>query len=295
MPGKNKFVPMSVFTVFLTGLIMTGCGRDGRDDEVVARAGSATLTQSMLQKQMAWEGIRPDMESQYVEKWIDRQLLSEEAKRLGFHKSPDLEYEMEVLGHEILINKLLEATFAERIQITEEEIEAAYESSKDLFQVQEEDVRILHILTETREEASLAYQEIRAGMAFEKVARERSIDVFKEFGGDMGHIRQRDVIPEVSRNAFRLMEGAVSQIFQSDEGYHIIKVLDKRSKGEIKGLPDVRDEIRERIRVNKERNVYYDLLYQLQNRSKVYLSPIYQASQPSGESAPLDQTEEGSK
>ncbi|NQT26652.1 peptidylprolyl isomerase [candidate division KSB1 bacterium] len=293
MSKINKAIWISAF---LISLFFWGCKQGNGNDEVVARAGNTSLTRSMIENQMAREGIRPEQESQYVEKWIDRQLLYEEAKRLGFHKSSDMEYELELLEKEILINKLLEATFSERIQIDEEEIEAAYENSKDLFQVLEEDVRILHILTETRQEANLAAQEIRAGMTFEEVAQQHSIDVFKDLGGDMGYIRQRDVIPEVARNAFRLREDAVSQIFQSDYGYHIIKVLDKRSKGETKRLPDVRDEIRERIRVNKERNVYYDLLYQLQNRSKVYFSPAYQTQDTeSGESMQGDQPKEGSE
>ena len=296
LPIKDKIYRITLGAILLIGLFATGCGRSDGSDEVVARIGSATLTRSKLESQMAWEGMRKDQESQYIERWIDRHLLYEEAKRLGFHKSTDVEYELEVLEKEILINRLLEATFSERIQIEEEEIEAVYENNKDLFQVQEDDARILHILTETREEANMAYQEIRAGMSFEEVAKQRSTDVFKDVGGDMGYIRQRDVIPEVWRNAHRLREDAVSQIFQSDYGYHIIKVIDKRSKGDTRSLPDVRDEIRERIRVNKERNVYYDLLYQLQNRSKVYFSPDYQVNDTEpDESAQEDVAEEGTE
>lgn len=295
MPMRTKTIRLGVCSaVFI--LIFTGCGQGDRNDEVVARVGSVSLTRSMLQSQMALEGYRPEQESRYVEKWIDRELLYEEARRLGFQRSPEVEYELSLLEKEILINRLLEATFAERIQIDEEEIEAAYENSKELFQVEEDDVRILHILTETRHEADLAYQEIRAGMAFEEVAQNRSKDVFSQQGGDMGYVRQKDVIPEVARNAFRLREGAVSPVFQSEHGYHIIKVLDKRSQGDTKGLPDVRNEIRERIRVNKEHNVYYDLLYQLQNRTEVSVSPSFQSQEdPSGDSAPEEKAQEGSE
>lgn len=299
---NSTWIHVGSVSSLLISLILSGCGGTNRKDEVIARVGNNALTRSMLESQMAWEGYRRDQESQYVEKWIDRQLLYEEARRLGFHKSPEAEHELAMLEKEILINRLLEATFSERIQIDDEEIEATYENSKDLFQVQEDDVRILHILTETRQEANLAYQEIRAGMAFEEVAQNRSRDVFSQRGGDMGYIQEREVIPEVARNAFRLREGAVSPIFQSDHGYHIIKVLDKRSQGDTRGLQDVRDEIRERIRVNKERNVYYDLLYQLQNRTDVYLSPVYQTPDTdiesgetgkSDETVQADQSEEG--
>ncbi|HDQ46265.1 MAG TPA: hypothetical protein ENN17_12345 [bacterium] len=232
----------------------------------------------MIDRRMAVEGYRPEQEGDYVARWVNRELLCQEARRLGFHRAEGLDLELEMIEKEFLIQRLLENTFAERIRITDEEVTAAYEAEKELFVVKADEVRLYHVLTETREEANLAYREIQAGKPFVEVARARSVDIFREQGGDMGYIAQEQVIPEVAQAAFRTPRGGLSPIFRTSQGYHILRVADRRSKGEIKPLSEVQDEVRRRIRVNKERAVYFDLLYQLQNRSKIYIAETYHAS-----------------
>jgi len=258
--------------IFIGVSLFLGCRASNTDKEIVARVGDAIITREDLKQKMAWEGIRPDQESEFVDRWVNRELLYQEAKRLGLRKSEDLRLELELVEKEYLIQKLLERTFSDKIQILEEEITAYYEKNKDLFQVDDDEVRVFHILTKTKEESDLAYKEIMAGKAFDKVARERSIGMFREKGGDMGFIKKDDVIPEVARYAFRLTEGSVSPVFSSKYGYHILKVVKKRAKDSVKDLMDVRDEVIQRLRVSKERSVYFDLLFQLQNKTKVYVS-----------------------
>ena len=196
------------------------------------------------------------------------------AKKLGLDESEaeNLQMELQMVEKEYYIQKLLDRTYAQNIQITEEEIKSYYDKNIDLFSVNEDQIWAMHILTETKEEADLAYQEIRAGIAFDEVARERSIGILRERGGDMGFIRREDVINEVERAAFRIPEGEVSQVFTSDFGFHIIKVVKKLSAGDVKDLIDVRDEIRQQLQVRKERSVYYDLLSRLQNNTEVNIN-----------------------
>lgn len=239
------------------------------DDEVVARVGNTILTREDMKQKMAWEGVGPDQESDFVDRWVDRELLYQEAKRLGLDKAVELQWEIELVEKEYVIQMLLERTFMQEVEITEEEIVDYYERNKDEFQADEEAVRAFHILKESKAEADVARQEIMAGKAFEKVAQESSVGIFRERGGDMGFFRRGDVIPEIERYAFRLPEGQVSRVFQSNYGFHIIKVIKKRARGDYREISEVRDDIFHQLRVNKERSAYYDILFQLQNRTKV--------------------------
>lgn len=250
-------------------LALVACGRRVPEEEIVARVGDAVLRRDVMIQRMKWEGMREDQENEFVERWVNQELLYQEAKKLGLHKTEELHWELELVEKEFLIQKLLENTFANKILITEEEVLSHYEKYKEEFQVDEDEVRALHVLTKTREEANAARQEILAGKPFEEVAKERSVDIFRERGGDMGFFKRDDVIPEVQRYAFRSSEGTLSIVFSSSYGYHLLKVLKKRVKGDVKDLSDVRAEIIQRLRVNKERSVYYDLLFQLQNKTKI--------------------------
>lgn len=265
--GKIKFL-FALVLVFL----FNGCGTRVAENEIVARVGDAVLTREVMKERMVWEGMRSEYESEFVERWVDRELLYQEARRMGLHKTVELHWELDLVEREYLIHKLLERTFVKKLKITEEEIRLYYEKNKELFRVDQDEVRAFHLLVKTREEANLALQEIRAGKPFEEVVKEHSVGILKEQGGDMGFFRKGDVISEIARVAFYLSEGKVSAIFQSSHGYHILKVLKKRRKDDVKDLSEVRDEISQRLRVNKERAVYYDLLYQLQNKTKVYVS-----------------------
>jgi parvulin-like peptidyl-prolyl isomerase len=187
------------------------------------------------------------------------------------HQADDIQESLERLEKELLINKLLERTYNEKIRLSEEEIQSYYDQNITDFQIDADEVRIQHILLSSRADANLALQEINAGNSFESVAKARSIDAFAQQGGEMGFIRSEDVIPEIQRIAFRLSKDQVSTVIRSSYGYHIIKVLDKRSEGDTKPLTEVRTEIMQRLRVVKEGQVYYDLLYQLQNQNKYYV------------------------
>lgn len=262
------------FLNLFLGLIIVsfGCEKNESEGEIVAQVGNVALRREALNRRMAWEGATPEQESEFVDQWVNRELLYQEAKRLDLDKSEELAWELELVEKEFLIQKLLERTFVEKVQITEDEVNAYYRANIEEYKVDEDELRALHILTKSKAQADLAYQEIIAGKPFETVAREYSEGMFRDQGGNMGFFSRGHVIPEISRNAFRLSVGRVSRVFSSAHGYHILKVLKKRIKGEYKELVDVRDEIFQQLRVEKERAAYYELLFQLQKTTRVNVS-----------------------
>ena len=272
----NKRFLYSIICIFciigIALLYIQSCSGKMDNTEVVARVGNTILTRNTMIERMSWEGFRPGQESDFVERWVNRELLFQESKRLGLDRHDELKWELELVEKEFVIQKLLERMFAEKIRITENEILAYYEQNKNQFIVEEDEIRILHILTKNREDAVLAHQEIRAGKLFQEVAQDRSIGIFRENGGDIGYIRQGDVSIEIWRKARSLNEDQLSAIFRSSHGYHVIKVIKKRFKGSVKELEEIQSEILQRLRISKEGSVYYDLVYQLQNKIKVYVS-----------------------
>jgi peptidyl-prolyl cis-trans isomerase C len=267
---SNIILNYVIVVCFILGFL--GCWRTIDENEIVAKVGNMQLTKDVMKQRMSSEGFRPDQKNEFIERWIDRELLYQEAKRLGLGDTEDVRQELEQVKKEYLISKLMGRVFVKEIIISEDEIASYYEDNKDLFKIDEDEVRVFHILAKSKSDADLALKEIHAGKSFETVARERSIGLFKEKGGDIGYIRKSDVIPEIARLAFYLPIGKVSKVFKSTYGYHIIKVLKKKVKGSIKELPEVRDDILQRIHVDKERSVYYDQLFRLRNKADVFIS-----------------------
>ena len=250
--------------------VLARCGSKSPQEQIVAKVGDVLLTRKALHAEMESEGVHPVRENDFIERWINRELLVQEAKLQSLDRSDEVRKALEKLEKEVLVNKLLEKTFAEQIHIGDDEMASFYEKNKDLFTVPGDEARILHLLTKTQYEASQALQEIRAGKPFEDVVKERSVDSFRDRGGDLGFVQRADVIPEIARYAFFLAEGTVSPVFQSSHGFHIIKIVKKYKPNDVKLLEDAKSDILQRLRVNEERIVYVDLLNRLQNKFKAY-------------------------
>jgi parvulin-like peptidyl-prolyl isomerase len=90
-------------------------------------------------------------------------------------------------------------------------------------------VNARHIVVDTEEEAQRLLEQIRAGADFAALAQAHSQDAFtRERGGDLGYF-PRGILTssKVEDVAFSLQPGQVSDVLESELGYHIIQVLDR--------------------------------------------------------------------
>lgn len=112
--------------------------------------------------------------------------------------------------------------------ITEDTVKAAYDQFVADFKPVEE-VRARHILVATEEEAKAVKAELDGGKPFEVLAMEKTTDPSgKQNGGDLGFFQKGMMVPEFEAVAFTLEPGAVSDPVQSQFGWHIIKLEEKR-------------------------------------------------------------------
>lgn len=123
----------------------------------------------------------------------------------------------------------------------------------------DESVRVRHILVKMDPNAVLQeksaalkkIQDIKAklnrGADFEELAKQYSDDTASaKRGGDLGFIVRGQMVKKFEEAAFALPVGGVSDIVQTDFGYHIIKVEEKRAPSKLR-LEDVRDDLKEYI------------------------------------------------
>jgi energy-coupling factor transporter ATP-binding protein EcfA2 len=88
-----------------------------------------------------------------------------------------------------------------------------------------------------------ALARVRKGEDFAKVAAELSRDPGSgKDGGDLGYFTQDRMVPQFGAVAFQLKAGDVSEPVQTQFGWHVIKVEDKRSKP-LPKFEDVKGEI----------------------------------------------------
>ncbi|MCC7194584.1 MAG: peptidylprolyl isomerase [Gemmatimonadaceae bacterium] len=151
-------------------------------------------------------------------------------------------YKLQQMGYDSL---KAHGRLAAPVQVTEEEVSAAFASSKDKLPKRPEMVAFRQVVVAprpsaaeraaARAKAESLLVEIQKGADFATVARRESMDPgSKDLGGDLGWARRGSgFVPEFERVIFSLPPGAVSPVFETTFGFHIVKI-DRVQPAEVK-------------------------------------------------------------
>jgi peptidyl-prolyl cis-trans isomerase C len=202
-------------------------------ETVVATVGGEPVTEGDLS--FAAEDLAQDLAQMPPEErrafllrvLIDMKVMAGAAKSAGMDQTPIFAQRLKYLEE----RALRRAYFADAIagKVTEEAIRADYDAFVAQFKPQDE-VHARHILVETKEEADAIKADLDGGADFAAFAKEKSIDPGSGAnGGDLGFFAKGMMVPEFETAAFALVNaGDVSEPVQSQFGWHIIKLDEKR-------------------------------------------------------------------
>ncbi|MGA2419779.1 MAG: peptidylprolyl isomerase [Candidatus Acidiferrum sp.] len=124
------------------------------------------------------------------------------------------------------------------VHISDDQLKAQYQQNIAQYQVQNR-VHVEHILLTTvgktsaekeeiRQKAEDILKQVKKGGNFSDLAKKYSEDPgSKDKGGDLGFITQGQTVPNFEKTAFSLEPGQVSDLVETQYGFHIIKVLEK--------------------------------------------------------------------
>ncbi|MCI4645849.1 MAG: peptidylprolyl isomerase [Hyphomonadaceae bacterium] len=175
-----------------------------------------------------------------LDQLIDQRLMAQEALAKGLNREGTAPRRLEAARERVLGNILVESLVA--AHVTDEKIRQMYSQQVGLQQIDDE-VRISMILVETEEEAEEVRQRVTTGEEFNVVAFEVSLDTATRLeGGALGYV-QPNLMGEPFASAIGdTSVGDVSEPFESDTGWHLIKVEDRRTPPP-KTLEEMRPEI----------------------------------------------------
>ncbi len=197
---------------------------------------------------------------------IEIRLLAAKATTEGLDKTPEFQRRMDFLRARTLHSALVDTEVAKKI--TDEEIRARYDQEVANTPPVNE-VKARHILVKTKEEAEAIIKELDGGADFEKLANEKTNDPSgKTSGGDLGWFGPGQMVPEFEKAAFALNAGEYTkEPVQSQFGWHVIKVEDKRTK-----QPPAFDQVKEQVRSLLLREKYFALVKSIRDAAKVEIA-----------------------
>ena len=167
----------------------------------------------------------------------------QELKNAGMTVSDLKETLSENIREEELKQRIISQNISRKVHITEAEIEEYYHENIDSIPLRSEKDKIGFILREVKvgkatrdkkyKEIHDILEKIRKGESFDELAKQYSECPSGKKGGDLGFISRGTTVKPFEDAAFALMEGEVSEIIETQFGYHVIKVNEIKD-GEIK-------------------------------------------------------------
>jgi peptidyl-prolyl cis-trans isomerase C len=137
-----------------------------------------------------------------------------------------------------------------------------------------ERVRASHILVANESTAKDVLAQLKAGTSFEELAAKYNSDASANTGGDLGYFTKGQMVPEFEAAAFALPVGGLSDVVQTQFGFHIIKVTDKKPS-EQKWLKDITDPAERQMAFANERQNVDNYIAGLRAKAKILVAPEY--------------------
>src|SRR5205823_11653619 len=141
-----------------------------------------------------------------------------------------------------------------KINVPSADVERFYNENSEQYATTDQ-VRASHILlkTEGKDDAAVKtkaeeiLKQAKAGADFAELAKKNSEDDSNaKNGGDLDYFGRGRMVPEFDQAVFAMQPGQISDLVKTQYGYHIIKLVDKKSAA-TRPLAEVRQQLTDQL------------------------------------------------
>jgi peptidyl-prolyl cis-trans isomerase C len=176
---------------------------------------------------------------------IDQRLLAKEAEKRDLASDPAIQAQLAQARAQVLQQGIIEKAIEDGV--TEERLQQAYAAMRGQPGFAQEETHARHILVAEEGKAREIIGRLEQGGDFDALAKENSTDPSAETNaGDLGWFTRDMMVPEFAEAAFKIEPGTIGDDpVQSQFGWHIIKVEDRRTK--VPTFAEKEPELREQV------------------------------------------------
>ncbi len=250
-------------------------------DPIVARINGEVITQSQLNDlydslnlQMRQQYDRAGGKAAFLDNYMRKRLLLQEALKSGFDKRPEVQEAVNAAKESALFDRYVKEVVSQQI-VTDEMVRKYYDDHHDDFN-EPEQVKAYHIIVmyngtgpkpKTKEEAKAEIEKIAKELherangwtnidaaqrahamltAFNDAAKKYSEDGTAPQGGDLGWFERGKMDKTFEDVAFGLKPGTMSEPFETRFGFHIVFVEGHRAP-RVTPFDEEKQSIREKL------------------------------------------------
>jgi peptidyl-prolyl cis-trans isomerase SurA len=162
------------------------------------------------------------------------------------------------------------------VMVAESDMKRYFQEHRDRFALSEE-YTISQILirprspddtAEAREKTREVMARLKQGESFEDLALRFSDGPNASHGGHLGLVRQGELLPGIERTISTLVPGGISDVIETSEGFHIVRLEDKKPK-QFRPYEQVRTEIQGLVFQQKNEDGFQAWLADLKNKAYI--------------------------
>ena len=256
--------------------LFAGCSREGPSRPYVARVGSVELREEDIAGPADSLARARGKSMAFINEWVVNELLYQEAQHRGMADTDELRKQLEATRKRLAIEALLEKEVygGGADEVSDDEVAAAFKKSVSSFTLREDVARVSYALFSERDEANQLRSSVLRGSSWE--------DALAACQRDSVHGRE---LRAVARNQFftqatlfpdelwklarTLPKEEVSYVVKTAAGYYVLTVHSIRHVGEAPEFEFVKNEVRERLLIERRRARYEQLVSDLRTKHKV--------------------------
>jgi peptidyl-prolyl cis-trans isomerase C len=275
-PALYLFLACAAIAAGAHGL--TACSPIPEDSPVLVIVNEKPITQSEFEYR--WSELPPSSHARYrneggkrkfLDDLISRELLLQEARRLGLDQSPSVRERLERAKEQLALDELMRATVKARTDISTEELESYYTAHAAEVQATDQ-IHAAHIVVTTASMAWELKRQLDKGADFARLAYRFSLDqATKQHGGDLGPSPRGMLGPEIDAILQTLKPGMVSEPFETDAGFHLVKLI-SRGPGDAASRHAVLERLRHELYAEKQRQRFEELLSKLRATATIRMA-----------------------
>jgi len=260
-------------------------GMDQLDDEQLAKIKEDLLESLVSRKVFYQESQKKGIEVD--EATIDERLAN---MKKQFPKEDDFKNMLEKMNltedalksqlrKGMAIQKLIDREVVSNLKISDKDTKDYYDGHMDLFK-QPGKIQASHILVkvepgadesvkvEALKKIKKIQKEVKAGGDFAELAKKYSDCPSGAKGGDLGYFGRGQMVKPFEEAAFSLNPGEISDITETDFGYHLIKAGDKKPEV-ITDYKDIKEKLAQYLKQMKTEEEVKKYIESLEKKAKI--------------------------
>jgi peptidyl-prolyl cis-trans isomerase C len=239
------------------------------------------ISRELLYQESQKKGVKVNKEKLETEyEGLKKRFPSEEEfkSRLSSLKISEVDVKTQI-ERGLVIQEFIDEEIGGKVMVPEKDVKAYYDTHPDSFK-QPEQVRASHILIKVDPQADEAkkaaarkkLEEIRRrllkGEEFVALAREFSEGPTNVRGGDLGYFRRGQMVKPFEDTAFALKVGELSEVVETQFGFHLIKVTGKKPETTI-AYVDIKERLQKYLKDEKVQQEVTVYIEELKTKAKV--------------------------